>query len=90
MVNSIIGSIFLAIVLVLLIIILVLCIITKEWKGVFVASIYLIMFTILEISTISDIQDTPTAIDVYRGLTELEITTVNGVPTDTIVVFKNK
>lgn len=32
---------------------------------------------------------TPTALDVYRGNTELEITSVNGVPTDTVVVFKN-
>ena len=31
----------------------------------------------------------PTALDVYRGNTELEITSVNGVPTDTVVVFKN-
>ena len=33
---------------------------------------------------------TPSAIDVYRGNTELRITSVNGVPTDTVVVFKNK
>ena len=33
---------------------------------------------------------TPSALDVYRGNTELEITSVNGVPTDTVVVFKNK
>lgn len=32
----------------------------------------------------------PTAIDVYRGNTELNITSVNGVPTDTIVVYKRK
>lgn len=32
----------------------------------------------------------PTALDVYRGNTELKITLVNGVPTDTVVVFKNK
>lgn len=32
----------------------------------------------------------PTALDVYRGNTELKITSVNGVPTDTVVVFKNK
>lgn len=32
---------------------------------------------------------TPTAIDVYRGKTELEITSVNGVPRDTVVVWKN-
>lgn len=30
----------------------------------------------------------PTAIDVYRGNTTLEITYKNGVPTDTVVVFK--
>ena len=32
----------------------------------------------------------PIALDVYRGNTELKITSVNGVPTDTVVVFKNK
>jgi hypothetical protein len=37
---------------------------------------------------IDDISSEPTAIDVYRGLTELEITSVNGVPQDTVVVFK--
>lgn len=35
-------------------------------------------------------EPTPTALDVYRGNTELKITSVNGVPTDTVVVFKNK
>ena len=32
----------------------------------------------------------PSALDVYRGNTELEITSVNGTPIDTVVVFKNK
>ena len=32
----------------------------------------------------------PSAIDVYRGNTELEITSVNGTPIDTVVVFKEK
>ena len=31
-----------------------------------------------------------TPLDVYRGNTELKITSVNGIPTDTVVVFKNK
>lgn len=31
----------------------------------------------------------PKAIDVYRGNTELIITSVNGIPTDTTVVYKN-
>lgn len=37
-----------------------------------------------------EVKPTPTALDVYRGNTELKITSVNGVPTDTVVVFKNK
>lgn len=33
----------------------------------------------------------PTALDVYRGKTTLEITSVNGVPQDTVVIYiKNK
>ena len=32
----------------------------------------------------------PSAIDVYRGNTELEITSVNGTPIDSVVVFKEK
>ena len=31
-----------------------------------------------------------TPLDVYRGNTELRVTSINGVPTDTVVVFKNK
>lgn len=33
-------------------------------------------------------EPTPSALDVYRGNTELEITSVNGTPIDTVVVFK--
>lgn len=33
--------------------------------------------------------NTPQAIDVYRGKTSLEITSVNNIPTDTTVVWKN-
>lgn len=32
----------------------------------------------------------PKAIDVYRGNTELKITSVNGIPTDSVVVFTKK
>ena len=47
---------------------------------------------IIEISLIEIITEkpTPSAIDVYRGNTELEITSVNGVPTDSVVVFKKE
>jgi len=34
--------------------------------------------------------DTPSAIDVYQGKTTLEITYKDGVPVDSVVVFKNK
>jgi hypothetical protein len=42
------------------------------------------------VHSINTIESRPTALDVYRGNTELRITSVNGVPTDTVVVFKNK
>lgn len=50
------------------------------------------VFLVIEMGIINDMleEQIPTALDVYRGDTELEITSVNGVPTDTIVVFKNK
>ena len=46
---------------------------------------------VIEVNLLADIigEPKPSAIDVYRGNTELEITSVNGVPTDTVVVFKN-
>ena len=57
--------------------------------GVFIGAT-IIMLMIIEISLIEIITEkpTPSALDVYRGNTELEITSVNGVPTDTVVVFK--
>ena len=91
MIGSIFALIIIGILLLLTIIVSVVCIIRKEWKDVIMGSIYTIILTIFEISIISEIQRTPsepTAIDVYRGLTELEITTVNGVPKDTVVIFK--
>ena len=50
------------------------------------------MLMTIEVYLLADIiGDTkPSALDVYRGNTELEITSVNGVPTDTVVVFKKE
>ena len=47
---------------------------------------------VVEVSLLADIigEQKPSAIDVYRGNTELEITSVNGMPIDTVVVFKGK
>ena len=50
------------------------------------------MLMTIEVYLLADIiGDTkPSALDVYHGNTELEITSVNGVPTDTVVVSKEK
>ena len=57
--------------------------------GLFIGQIILILI-VVEVYLLSNIieRPTPSALDVYRGNTELEITSVNGMPTDTIVVFK--
>ena len=59
--------------------------------GVFIG-VVITMSVVLELCLISNIieKPTPSALDVYRGNTELEITSVNGIPTDTIVVFKKE
>jgi hypothetical protein len=57
--------------------------------GVFFGAIITILI-IIEIGLVANIieEPTPSALDVYRGNTELEITSVNGTPIDTVVVFK--
>ena len=47
---------------------------------------------VLDVNLLSNIigKPTPSALDVYRGNTELEITSVNGVPTDSVVVYKDR
>ena len=41
-------------------------------------------------AVVDKIVEGPKAIDVYRDKTELRITSVNGVPTDTVVVWKGE
>lgn len=55
-----------------------------------ICGVFIIILTIAEILTIYEIsrEHKPKAIDVYRNKTELEITSVNGVPRDTVVVWK--
>ena len=57
-----------------------------------VIGVVITMSVVLELCLISNIieKQKPSALDVYRGNTELEITSVNGVPMDTVVVFKRK
>ena len=55
-----------------------------------VIGVVITMSVVLELCLISNIieKPTPSALDVYRGNTELEITSVNGTSIDTVVVFK--
>lgn len=57
----------------------------------FICGVFIIILSIAEILIIYSIskEPKPKAIDVYRNKTELEITSVNGVPRDTVVVWKN-
>ena len=57
--------------------------------GAFIGVFVTILF-VIEIGLVSEIieKSKPTALDVYRGNTELEITFVNGTPIDTVVVFQ--
>ena len=59
--------------------------------GVIIGIIIAILM-VIEICLVSMIieKPKPSAIDVYRGNTELEITSVNGTPIDSVVVFKEK
>lgn len=58
----------------------------SSFGGVILAGIgFFILLTIF-----IPVEPLPTAIDVYRNRTELEITSVNGVPTDTVVVWKDE
>lgn len=59
--------------------------------GVFIGMI-LGLLVLIETALVADIiyGPRPSAIDVYRGNTELEITSINGIPTDTVVVFKKE
>ena len=52
---------------------------------------FIVILAVAEIIMIYNVSDEPEpkAIDVYRNKTELEITSVNGVPRDTVVVWKN-
>ena len=85
------------IVVVLIFALIILCsYISDRCDGSFDAGVFIgatiITLMIIELCLIEIITEkqTPSAIDVYRGNTELEITSINGTPIDTVVVFKEK
>lgn len=58
-----------------------------EWLAYSAITCFVVGF-ILFICCAIDKETNPTAIDVYRGKTTLEVTYKDGVPIDTVVVFK--
>ena len=63
---------------------------TKDYDiGVFIG-VTITLLVAFEITLVVNIfgKPKPSVLDVYRGKTELEITSVNGIPIDTVVVFK--
>ena len=65
---------------------------TEDFDIGFIIGCIMTILMVIEIYFLSNIigKPTPSALDVYRGNTELEITSVNGTPTDTVVVFKKE
>ena len=62
--------------------------IINEDRNIIWASVLLVIAFIGEAFIIYDINNTPTALDVYRGNTELRITYEGKIPVDTIVIYK--
>ena len=52
--------------------------------------VLIIIIWCIDIYCVTVIGNQPTAIDVYKGKTELQITYKGTIPIDSVVVFKNK
>lgn len=65
---------------------------TEDFDIGFIIGGIITILMIIEVYLLSNIigKSQPSALDVYRGNTELEITSVNGTPIDTVVVFKKE
>ena len=65
---------------------------TEDFDIGFIIGGIIATLMVIEVDLLADIigEPKPSAIDVYRGNTELEITSVNGTPIDSVVVFKEK
>ena len=65
---------------------------TEDFDIGVIIGYFMTILVIIEVYLLSNIigKPIPSALDVYRGNTELEITSVNGVPTDTVVVLKKE
>ncbi len=61
---------------------------SKQLIGFILTTINIILLIIVCYYNYTNSEITPQAIDVYRGMTTLQITYQDSVPIDTIVVFK--
>lgn len=62
----------------------------KDEDLYFKFSIFSVVIAAILVALAVNLANMPRAIDVYRDKTKLSITSVDGVPTDTIVVWKNR
>lgn len=62
----------------------------KDENLYFKFSIFSVVIAAIFIVLAVNLTSMPRAIDVYRDKTRLQITSVDGVPTDTMVVWKNR
>ena len=62
--------------------------IEKEYYSISIVLVVIAAICLLFI--LADIKDTPTALDVYQGNTELRITYEGKVPVDSVVIYKKK
>ena len=71
-------------------IVIVLCVIEIKEEGNIVLSKVLLIIAIIGLLfiTVSYISNAPTALDVYKGKTELRITYEGKTPVDSVVIYK--
>ena len=75
--------------LMVIVTVMIICIIAISNKYSSIIAIVLLIIMILESSFIMTyINNTPTALDVYKGKTELRITYESKTPVDSVVIYK--
>ena len=77
---------------IIVIIVIVLCVIEIKEEGNIVLSKVLLIIAIIGLLFIivSYISNAPTALDVYKGKTELRITYEGKTPVDSVVIYKKR
>lgn len=79
---------FIGFIIVVSIIVFYTFIIIEEEDNTVLPIVFLSIAVIGLLLILADISDTPTALDVYKGKTELRITYDGKVPVDTVVIYK--